>query len=165
MFKRLLIGLLKGLVLGGAVGAALTFGLKEVAIVGVAAYALYALLGGFAGVLAGRPFWVKGAWVESLLKGLFGLAVGAGLYALASRFLAFPVPSFAGGGPLEIFKQPMLMAPGVGAIYAALVELDNTGEEEPEPTGVRIRSIDDIKIDEDEEVEAASSKSSSKRRA
>lgn len=166
MFKRLLIGLLKGLVLGGAVGAALTFGLKAGAVAGVAAYALYALLGGFAGILAGRPFWVKGAWVESLLKGLFGLAVGAGLYALASRFLSFPVPNFAAGaGTLEMFAQPMLMAPGVGAIYAALVELDNTGEEEPEPAGVRIRSIDDIKIDEDEEVEASSSKSASKRRA
>lgn len=164
MLKRLLIGLLKGLALGGAIGAAITFGLNAGPIWGVTAYALYALLGAFAGVLAGRPFWIKGAWVETLLKGLFGLAVGAGLYALASKFLGAVVPNVAGGDPLEIFKQPMLMAPGIGAIYAALVELDNTGEVEPEPTNVRIRSIDDIKIDEDEEVEATSSKRDAKAR-
>jgi hypothetical protein len=164
MFKRLLLGLVKGLVLGGVVGAAITFGLHQ-SVDGVAAYGLYALLGALAGVFAGRPPWVKGAWVESLLKGLFGVAVGAGLYALGSKFLTIPMPDLAaGGGTLELFKQPVLMAPGIGAIYAALIELDNTGEAEPEPTNVRIRSVDDIKVDEDEELGAAQAKGSSKAR-
>jgi hypothetical protein len=91
--------------------------------------------------------------------------VGAGLYALGSKFLTIPMPDLAaGGGTLELFKQPVLMAPGIGAIYAALIELDNTGEAEPEPTNVRIRSVDDIKVDEDEELGAAQAKGSSKAR-
>lgn len=164
MFKRLLLGLVKGLVLGGVVGAAITFGLRQ-SVDGVAAYGLYALLGALAGVFAGRPPWMKGAWVESLLKGLFGVAVGAGLYALGSRFLTVAMPDLAlGNGTLELFKQPMLMAPGIGAIYAALIELDNTGEAEPEAASVRIRSVDDIKVDEDEEVDAAQTKGSSRAR-
>jgi hypothetical protein len=164
MFKRLLLGLVKGLVLGGVVGAAITFGLHQ-SVGGVAAYALYALLGALAGVFAGRPPWMKGAWVESLLKGLFGVAVGAGLYALGSRFLNFPMPNLATGqGEIALAMQPMLMAPGIGAIYAALIELDNTGEADSEPTNVRIRSVDDIKVDEDEEVDAAQSRGSSKAR-
>lgn len=165
MFKRLLLGLLKGLVLGGVVGAAITFGLKTT-VTGVGAYALYALVGAFAGVLAGRPPWLKGAWVESILKGLFGLAVGAGLYALAMRFLQIPVPNLAGVGDGVLTSQPMLMAPGIGAIYAALIELDNDGKAEPESTGVRIRSVDDIHVDEeeDEAVNASASKSETKAR-
>jgi len=164
MFKRLLLGLLKGLVLGGVVGAAITFGLHQ-SVDGVAAYGLYALLGALTGVFAGRPPWVKGAWVESLLKGLFGMAVGAGLYALGSKFLTVAMPDLAqGSGALELFKQPMLMAPGIGAIYAALIELDNTGEAEPEPTNVRIRSVDDIKVDDEEEADAAQSRGASKAR-
>lgn len=164
MLKRLILGLVKGLVLGGVVGAAITFGLATASLGGVAAYALYALVAAFAGVLAGRPPWVKGAWVESVLKGLFGVAVGVGLYALASRFLLMPLPNLAGGEPLAAALQPMLMAPAIGAIYAALIELDNTGEAEPEPTGVRVRSVDDIKVDEDEEDVAAQTRSDAKAR-
>lgn len=172
MLKRLILGLVKGLAIGGALGAALFFGVQSVqqgGVAGVAAYGLYALIGALAGVLAGKPPWLKGAWVESLLKGLFGLAVGAGLFALASRFLGgqnpVMVPAFGGGAEMALFKHPLLMAPGIATIYAMLVELDNTGEVEPEPkSGVRIRSIDDIKVDEDEEAEASSEKGAAKGR-
>lgn len=157
MLKRLILGLVKGLVIGGALGAAVFFGLTHLhPLTGIGAYGLYALVGALAGVLAGKAPWIKGAWVEALLKGLFGVAVGAGLYALASRFLGVDVPALIDGSvAMKLSEHPLLMAPGIATLFAALVELDNTGEAEPEPkSGVRIRSIDDIKVDEDEEVEA-----------
>lgn len=167
MLKRLILGLVKGLAIGGALGAAVFFGLTHLhGLAGLGAYALYALVGALAGVLAGKAFWVKGAWVESLLKGLFGVAVGCGLYALASRFLGgVDVPALVQGSvDMKLASHPLLMAPGIASIYAMLVELDNTGEAEPEPSsGVRIRSIDDIKVDEEEDEAQATTKGASKR--
>lgn len=167
MLKRLILGLVKGLAIGGALGAAVFFGLTHMHGVGSPwAYGLYGLVGALAGVLAGKAPWVKGAWVESLLKGLFGVAVGAGLYALASRFLGgVELPNLIEGSRVtELASHPLLMAPGIASIYAMLVELDNTGEAEPEPSsGVRIRSIDDIKVDEEEDEAPAATKGASKR--
>jgi len=168
MFKRLLLGLLKGLVIGGAFGAAVFFGLSVQAsgVEGALAYLLYAGVALVAGVLSGRPPWLKGAWVESLLKGLFGLAVGAGLYAVATKVFGNALaPDIAGAQHLKLIAQPLMMAPGIAAIYAALIELDNTGEEEAAAaSSVRIRSVDDIKVDEDEEVEAPAAKPAAKAR-
>lgn len=165
MLKRLILGLLKGLALGGAIGAAVYFGVTQPhGLTGFAAYALYALVGALAGITSGKGFWVKGAWVESTLKGLFGLLVGGGLYALASAFLKMQLP-IAGSESLALSAHPLVMAPGIAALFAALIELDNTGEAEPEPkSGVRIRSIDDIKVDDEEEDEAAAAKGAAKGR-
>lgn len=166
MFKRLLLGLLKGLAIGGALGAAIFFGLSnQGAVPSPYTYLVYGLVGALAGVLAGRPPWSKGAWVESLLKGLFGVAVGCGLLAVASSVFKDVYVQILTTQPIKLVEHVLLMSPGIAALFAGLVELDNTGEAEPEPkSGVRIRSIDDIKVDEEDEDDAASARGGAKAR-
>lgn len=160
MGKRLLIGILKGLVIGGAIGALLHFALNAAVITtGWVNYLLYAGVGALAGVFGGRAPWKPGAWVASILKGVFGLVVGAILYALGSRFLPaaeLPVP---GSMNALLAYQPMFFAPVLAMVYAALVELDDGGEQ-PEPevaSGVRVGkiSLEDIDVGEEDEQPAA----------
>ena len=151
MGRRLLIGLLKGLVLGGAVGAALHFGLGQTTLDGALAYVLYAAVGAITGALAGKAFWKPGAWIEAVLRGAFGVLVGCGLYALASRFLAVELPLPNGVEHATLASQPLAFAPMLSTIYAVLLELDNDGKGDDAPAAkVRAVSVDDIHVDEEE---------------
>ncbi len=149
MLKRLLLGLLKGLLVGGALGAA-AHALVGPTLTGAGAYLLYALVGGLAGLIAGRPAWRTGAGVAAILRGVFGLGVGIGLYALAKQFLTFQV-GIPGTVTGALGQLPLFLAPLIATVYAVLVELDDGGEN-PEPevkSKVRI-DVDDIKVDEEE---------------
>jgi len=160
MLKRLLIGILKGIVVGGGVGAALYFGLSQGSLESAWAYLLYGVVGAITGVIAGKPLWKPGAWIEALLRGVFGIAVGCGLYALASSFLhvsAIPLPAslFPALPPAEqarfLFQQPLAMAPLMATLYASLIELDNDGKgDDVGPSKVRVARLEDIDIGEDE---------------
>jgi hypothetical protein len=101
---------------------------------------LYAAVGALSGVVAGQPPWRKGAWLASILKAVFGAGVGAGLYALASRFLAVGVGGIAGlADGTALANAPLLFAPLVAGVYGMLVELDDGGEQPVEQsTGVRV---------------------------
>lgn len=159
MLKRLLIGILKGIVVGGAVGAALYFGLHVGRLDGALAYVLYGALGALTGVVAGKALWKPGAWIEALLRGVFGIGVGCGLYALASAFLGVGAvdlpaltPALAHGDlPERLVQQPMLMAPMFAVLYASLIELDNDGKgDDAASTKVRVARLEDIDVGEDE---------------
>ena len=160
MLKRLIIGVLKGVILGGAVGAALYFGLGQGSLEGVYAYLLYGAVGALTGVVAGKPLWKPGAWIEALLRGVFGIAVGCGVYALASSFLslgAIPLPSSlfpalpVGEQADHFFKQPLAMAPLLATLYASLIELDNDGKgDDAGGTKVRVARLEDIDVGGDE---------------
>ncbi len=129
MLKRLFIGLLKGLVVGGAIGAGIQYGLHwEVASAGLLGYLLAMGAGGTTGVFAGRPPWQEGAWVEALLKGLVGVGAGALVYWVSSTYgaLALPFPGMAEATPWTAL--PVVFLPGIAGVYGALVELDNAEE-------------------------------------
>ncbi len=165
MGKRLLFGILKGLFIGGAIGALVHFALGVPRLAGFLNYPLYAGVGALSGVLAGRPPWKPGAWVASILKGVFGVVVGVGLYALGAAFIksGLPVP---GALDAPLAQQPLAFAPLLAVVYATLVELDDGGEQ-PEPavaTGVRAGkiSVEDIDVGEDEEAAKPAAKSSKK---
>lgn len=172
MLLRLLIGIIKGLFVGVAVGAGLHYGLGVSVIASVwLAGLLYAAVGGLAGFIAGKPFWRNGAGIEAILRAVFGLIVGVGLYALANKFLPtlsklpFPIPVEP---PLpattKLADIPLLFAPALAVVYSALVELDNDGKaEETAPSRVRVVDVDDIKVDEEEPV-AKSAKPAKKQR-
>lgn len=131
MLNRLVIGLIKGAVIGGAIGAALSYGLHwSVSVGGILGFLLAMGAAGTTGVFAGRPPWREGAWIEALLKGLFGVGAGALLYWLGSSYAvgpAIPLPGLEEGAPWP--GLPVLFLPVIAGVYGSLVELDNSGED------------------------------------
>src|SRR6187549_3169846 len=93
---RLLLGLLKGAVLGAGLG----FAADKVGLTGWG-YVVYGLIGFVVGLVVGRPIWShlldKGSTVwTAVLKGLFGFGVGALLYALGHHAVGDPQIALAG---------------------------------------------------------------------
>ncbi len=123
---RLLLGLLKGAV----VGAALGFGAEQLGLGGGWGYLVYGLVGFVVGLVVGRPVWShlldkqSTVWT-AVLKGLFGFGVGAGLYALAHKVLGDPMFAIAGAPERPLTGWTYVFGGIVGAIYGAWVELDD----------------------------------------
>lgn len=91
MIGRLLIGIVKGLL----VGALLGFALAQVGFAAPAwfiAYPAAALTGVLVGLIAGKPIWAADARIEAGLKAFVGALLGAGLMFAARRWLTLPVP-------------------------------------------------------------------------
>jgi hypothetical protein len=129
---RLILGLIKGLVIGGGVGFA-AYSLK---LTGSFHWITYGVVGALVGLLVGRPFWSHLADKNStvfvaLLKGIFGFGVGVGLYALASKVLAGSIEPFAIPGGMfhnethALHDWQFVLGGAIGAIYGAWVELDD----------------------------------------
>ncbi|HTE50814.1 MAG TPA: hypothetical protein VK698_08100 [Kofleriaceae bacterium] len=122
---RLLLGFLKGLVIGGAVG----YGAYYLDLGGVFHWITYGVIGALVGLLVGRPVWShlmdrsSTAWT-ALLKGIVGYGVGVGLFALAAKVW--------GGFDLTIADQTrvlhdwqFVLGGAIGALYGAFVEVDD----------------------------------------
>lgn len=129
MQKRILFGLVKGLALGLLVGSFFHFGLGWRVAPDLLGYLIAMGTGATAGILAGRPPWLHEAWLESLLKGVFGLGVSAGLYWAAVRFIPAQVSFSVFGSPENTAwtSLPLLVAPPIAILFALVVELDNNG--------------------------------------
>lgn len=165
MLKRLAFGLAKGLVLGGALGAGLHFGLGWTTVGGFLGY-LVAMVAGLTGaVLAGKPPWAKeGGWIEGILKGVAGVGLGALAYWVGSSYAAIPVPFELAGIPAGTAwtTVPLLVAPAVAGIFGAAVELDNTPEAAKAPKArVAVEDEDAVEV----EAEAPRAKAASRKRA
>jgi len=148
MLRRLGIGLLKGLIVGAAIGAGLHFGLHWPVVGDVLGYLLAMATGATAGILAGKPPWREGAGVESALKGIGGLGIAALVYYLAQRFTGVAIPWAVLGIPAHTVwtHVPLLVAPAIAAPFAALVELDNSGDKKKDArpkTRLRVDSTSD----------------------
>lgn len=125
---KLLLGLLKGVVLGAALG----YGAYAAGLDGGLLWPVYGLVGLLVGLIAGTPLWKlitdKNAtsWV-SVLKALFGFGVGCGLYALVAKVwggfelsLDFLEPK----ARLVQHWQPVFGA-AVGGFLGAFFEIDD----------------------------------------
>jgi hypothetical protein len=147
MLLRLVLGLLKGLAIGGLVG----FGLAKVGLAAPSAlfaYAAAALVGALVGLIAGKPIWAADGRIEAGLKAGFGALLATGLMALARNFLGFAMPIDLGSlaaanqslgetsaqgtiGGLAIVSLSL-----VAALIGAFYDADNTPEPEGEKKAV-----------------------------
>lgn len=91
MLGRLLIGIVKGLLVGALIG----FGLAKLgfaAPMAIIAYLAAAVTGVLIGLVAGKPIWAKDAKIEAGMKAFVGALLGAGLMYAARRWLTMPLP-------------------------------------------------------------------------
>lgn len=127
------MGLVKGLVLGLAIGAGVQLVLGWPVTPDLSGYLLAMGTGATAGVLAGRPPWRREAWLEGVLKAFVGLGLGLLVHWLGDTFAARSLPLALFGAPegTPWTHVPMLYAPLVATLYGAMVELDNTPSDRP----------------------------------
>jgi hypothetical protein len=125
---RLVLGLLKGGVVGGALGwVAFKLGVTS----GAAAVVTYAVIGALVGMVCGKPPWRQDTFWTSALKGIGGLIVGGLLYWGGSKLLGgvhLSLPAGLGAPPdRSVAQLPILLGPLVGALWGAFVEVDDGG--------------------------------------
>ena len=121
---RLLSGLLKGGLIGFCVGA-LSW---RIGMTGLPAFIDYGIIGGLVGVLGGRPPWRQDTIWTPLLKGIFGVVIGMGLYWVAHKFLwntRLDLAVKLGAPDKPIPDVPVVLGPIIGALWGILVELDD----------------------------------------
>lgn len=149
MLARLGLGLVKGLLLGAAVGAGVAFGLHwSTPAGGALAYLLAIGTAGTAGIFAGRAPWKDGAWIEAALKGLVGAGVGGGLYWLVARYTP-ALGDVPGAGVAWAAFAPVYLA-AIAGVFGAVVELDHSGEDRAptkgaagsKPSSAKVRVVD-----------------------
>jgi hypothetical protein len=124
---RVILGLIKGAIVGGGVG----FGLLKLGFTGgFFAYVACALVGALVGVVAGRAPWKAETNWTWIVKMIVGAIIGAGLCALGMHFL--PAKSFTVTqlGELPLQSGPVL-APLIGVLYGVFVEVDDGGNKQP----------------------------------
>jgi len=117
MLKRLLIGIVKGLFIGGLLG----FGLAKVGIAApgaVVAYIAASVAGVLTGLVAGKPIWAKDAKVEAGMKALVGALLGAGLMYATRRWLTLGVPFDL--GDLAAVNESLSELPGTAGTVGGL---------------------------------------------
>jgi hypothetical protein len=121
---KLLVGLLKGAVIGGAIG----YGAYALAnATGFSnGWLTFGAVGMLVGLLVGRPLWslIKDSsattWV-GVLKAAFGFGVGCGLYALITKAIH---PSLMIADH-DVFAWAPSLGGMIGAVYGGFVELDD----------------------------------------
>lgn len=137
MLGRLLLGIVKGLVLGGLLGFGL-LKLGQAVPIAVVAYVAAAVTGILIGLVAGKPIWAKDAKIEAGMKAGVGALLGVGLMFAARRWLTMPVPGallditraqIQGAAPaLGMFSMTSLAA--IAAVLGGFYDADNTPEPE-----------------------------------
>jgi hypothetical protein len=123
---RVLLGLLKGSVIGGGLG----FGfmqLGSIAQAGWIQFLFYGLIGAIVGFVCGKPFWKHDTIWTPVVKAVFGIGVAIGLYALVAKALGDPKLNAVGlEGTISSF--PYVLGAAVGVVYGIFVEVDDGGK-------------------------------------
>jgi hypothetical protein len=170
MATRILLGLLKGVVVGGAIGALVVFGLSMSVFPAWLAYIAAVVVGALTGLVAGKPIWAKDARIEAGLKAAAG-AIIAGLAMFAVRkWLTVNLDLGALGKGL-VGDLPIASLPLISAVLALLFEADNTGDdgakdEKRSAPKTRVAEIDagaGDEAEEDSDVEESASSNKAQR--
>lgn len=123
---RLLLGLVKGAIIGAGVG----YGAYRLGLGSGWNFLVFGTIGLLVGLFVGRPIWAhlfdpKSTVWTGVLKGLFGFGVGVGLWALASRVLPDPKLALGGGDAEPLSHFPFALGGIIGVLYGVWVELDD----------------------------------------
>ncbi len=128
---KLLVGILKGAVIGGAVGYG-AYALANATGFGNP-WLTFGMVGLLVGLVVGRPIWTlirdkdQTSWI-AILKAAFGFGIGCGLYAIVAKLWG-PTWEIAG---YNVFAWPPTLGAAIGAIYGGFVELDDAiGDDRP----------------------------------
>jgi len=166
MLRRILLGVLKGTLIGALVGVLFVYGLGIPLLAGVAGYLAAIVTGVFVALLAGKPIWASGAWIEVLLKGVAAAVLGAGALWAVRAFLEASISV----GPLGqglLSELPFVMLPLVATLLAVFFEVDNTDEPEATPPGDHAKRLrvngDGAASDEADALEPASERAEQRR--
>ena len=121
---KLLVGLIKGAVIGGAIG----FGAYAARDSFFSPWLTYGLVGALVGLICGKPIWAlirdKGQTnIIAVLKAAFGFGVGCGLYALLAKAWS---PSALMVSGFDIFSWPVSVGGAIGGVYGGFVEVDDS---------------------------------------
>ncbi len=171
MLKRLLLGLVIGLVMGGLVAGIAVEGLGLQSFAGAGGTALAYVFAAFTGVLvglvAGKPIWAKGGQIEAGLKAFFGALLGAGLMFAIRSWLDLRVDLDAiHAGHGLIGNLPAASLPLIAMLLGGFYEIDNTpvpdesdkkgakGKSAAPPASVRV-AAGEGDAEEDEDVASA----------
>ena len=130
---RVIVGLVKGAIVGGGVG----YGLLRLGWTdSIIAYLACAVVGAIVGVVAGRPPWKAETIWTPVIKMIVGAAIGAGLCALGLHFLPSTEINLQAlhTSVAEVsLRSGAALAPLVGVLYGIFVELDDGGEKATDP--------------------------------
>lgn len=141
MLKRLLFGLVFGLVVGGLLAAAVIKGVGIYAFTGSAgsvalAYIFAAVTGVLVGLVAGKPIWASGGQIEAGLKAVVGAGVASAAMWAMRRWLGldlnFHELGITPAIPTAAGLLPAVTLPLIAAVLGAFYEADNTPSPEDE---------------------------------
>ncbi len=121
---KLLVGILKGAVIGGALGYG-AYALGDVPVL-TNPWVLYGLIGAIVGLFVGKPIWAlikdpNATTVIAILKSAFGFGIGCGLYAIVVKAWG-PVLEVSGH---NVFAWSPTLGGLIGGVYGGFVELDD----------------------------------------
>jgi hypothetical protein len=146
MLKRLFVGIIIGLVVGGLAAAALIKGLgilsfatASVGVLGMLiAYGAALATGAVVALVAGKPVWAKGAWIEVGLKAFFGSLLAAGGMFALRRWGGMTVDlSMIHAGSGSLGSLPATSLPIIATVLSMFFEVDNTDPPEEEKAAAK----------------------------
>jgi hypothetical protein len=123
---RLVLGILKGAIVGAAVG----YGAWKIGLGGAGSlgFIVYGLVGALVGVVCGKPIWRQETLFTPLLKSIFGFGIGVGLFFGARKVLGgmhLGIATGLGAPDSPLVDLPFLLGPLIGLVYGAFVEVDD----------------------------------------
>ncbi len=131
---RLILGLVKGVVIGGAIG----YGAFALNMRGGLNWLTFALVGGMVGMLVGQPIWAHlrnptSTIFTPILKAIVGGGIAVGMYAIVAKAWGGFDLSLA-EETRRIYDWQHIMGAAIGGLYGAFVELDDAADALPKPT-------------------------------
>lgn len=137
-----MIRVLLGLIKGGIVGIAVGYGAQRVGLgAGGSAWLVYGAVGFLAGLICGKPPWRQETMWTSIIKGVVGLALCMGLYWVAQKALGgVNVPGAVAGAlgiadGQKVIAVPAVLAPIIAVVYGVFVEVDDGGKAKDAKSG------------------------------